>query len=324
MSSAGLRVEACLEKDPCCCQTLRRNVGGVVCEVDVLDVACPRSYLGQLGVGEIDVIAAGPPCQAFSQAGKRAGTGEQRGMLLFEPVRYAESLRPRLVIVEQVKGVLSARHDGRLVTDVLAERFGDLGYSMDFRVLNAADYGVPQLRKRVFFVATLPGVSFSWPEPTHGEGRRSRLTVGEAIGDLPPPDVSKGTPNHVDATQPADRRRIAGVPEGGCLAKQLHLPAEQRGRLSTKDTTKFLRVHRERQANTLRCGEIFFHYAEDRYLTPREYMRLHGFPDDYVLLGPVRGRSGSVKSLDQHRQVSNSVPPPLAEALGRSIVEALA
>src|SRR3546814_15291572 len=74
-------------------------------------------------------------------------------------------------------------------------------------------------------------------------------------------------------------------------------------------TTKFLRLGRHKQSNTLRCGEIFFHPTEERYLTPREYMRLHGFPDDYALMGTVRGRSGTVKNLDQHRQVANSVPP---------------
>src|SRR3546814_9163737 len=73
-----------------------------------------------------------------------------------------------------------------------------------------------------------------------------------------------------------------------------------------------LRRGRHKQSNTLRCGEIFFHPTEERYLTPREYMRLHGFPDDYALMGPVRGRSGTVKNLDQHRQVANSVPPPVA------------
>src|SRR3546814_10953342 len=77
----------------------------------------------------------------------------------------------------------------------------------------------------------------------------------------------------------------------------LNVPIDVKGRLSPKDTTKFLRLGRHKQSNTLRCGEIFFHPTEERYLTPREYMRLHGFPDDYALMGPVRGRSGTVKNL---------------------------
>jgi DNA (cytosine-5)-methyltransferase 1 len=100
-------------------------------------------------------------------------------------------------------------------------------------------------------------------------------------------------------------------------------PSEVKGRLTKKDTTKFLRLGRKKQSNTLRCGEIFFHPTQDRYLTPREYMRLHGFPDDYILQGPIRGRSGSVKNLDQHRQIANSVPPPVARALAAALAERL-
>ena len=101
----------------------------------------------------------------------------------------------------------------------------------------------------------------------------------------------------------------------------MHLPAGQRGRLTKKDTTKFLRLDRQKPSNTLRGGEIFYHPTDDRYLTPREYMRIHGFPDDYVLRGPVRGRTGTVKNLDQHRQVGNAVPPPLAKAVAEKIKE---
>ncbi|HAA28382.1 MAG TPA: hypothetical protein DCE56_12720, partial [Cyanobacteria bacterium UBA8553] len=77
-------------------------------------------------------------------------------------------------------------------------------------------------------------------------------------------------------------------------------------------------MSREEPALTLRCGEIFFHPTEDRYLTPREYMRLHGYPDEYLLKGPIRGRSGRVRHLDQHRQVANSVPPSLTYKLASS------
>jgi DNA (cytosine-5)-methyltransferase 1 len=86
---------------------------------------------------------------------------------------------------------------------------------------------------------------------------------------------------------------------------------------------KFRRLSFSEPSLTLRCGEIFFHPVEDRYLTPREYMRIHGYPDDYVLKGPIRSRSGRVRHLDQHRQVANSVPPPVAYAISKQIVEFL-
>src|SRR3546814_10434276 len=96
-----------------------------------------------------------------------------------------------------------------------------------------------------------------------------------------------------DLVTPAgDKKRISYVEEGSFLAKMLNVPIDVKGRLSPKDTTKFLRLGRHKQSNTLRCGEIFFHPTEERYLTPREYMRLHGFPYDYDLMGPVRGQIG--------------------------------
>jgi DNA (cytosine-5)-methyltransferase 1 len=86
-----------------------------------------------------------------------------------------------------------------------------------------------------------------------------------------------------------------------------------------KDTTKFRRMSWSKPALTLRGGEAFYHPFENRYLTPREYMRLHGFPDSHMLFGPIRARTGTVRDLDQHRLVANAVPPSLAHAVGAQI-----
>lgn len=154
------------------------------------------------------------------------------------------------------------------------------------------------------------------------------MTVGDVIDDLEAPilktdDRAIPDNSHYDVTPKRDRERIHGVPEGKNLSSQLHLPIEQRGRLTQKDTTKFLRLSRTKPSNTLRGGEIFYHPIYDRYLTPREYMRIHGFPDSYVLKGPIRGRTGTVKDLDQHRQVGNAVPPLLAKAVAIKIKETI-
>lgn len=258
-------------------------------------------------------------------------------------IDFASAFMPKSILIEQVKGLLSAKgSDGKKGSALkfIITELEKIGYTTSYRVLRAADYGVPQLRDRVFIVATQKDITFEFPTPTHFDPQKISgdadlfsqekipyLSVKQAIGDLPPP-VKKGEsekiPNHLDITPPRDKERINGVPEGECLARQLHLPADQRQRLNPeKDTTKFRRLSWGLPALTLRGGEAFYHPTENRYLTPREYLRLHGFPDSHILSGPIRARSGTVKNLDQHRQVANAVPPPLAEAMGIAIFNAI-
>ena len=191
------------------------------------------------------------------------------------------------------------------------------------------------MRERVFIVATKKPNGFEFPEPTHGQRDhidslfplKAYVTVGEALKGMGRPSRKSGEPradSHIDVTPKRERERMRGVPEGSYLGAQLHLPREQVMNLKLKDSTKFRRMARNKPANTLRCGEIFFHPTLGRYLTPREYMRLHGYPDSYVLKGPIRRRTGTVRDLDQHRQVSNSVPPPVAKAIAENILKVIA
>lgn len=289
----------------------------------------------KLEPGGLDLLVGGPPCQAFSGIGFRKGLADARGLLLFEMVRFAEIIRPQAVLIEQVKGIVNFRTEsGQRVLHMLEERFHQIGYSTSWSVLNSAEYGAPQKRERVMIVALRSGVPFDFPVPSHAEAKiayafpklKPYTVVGDGLAELPSP-TKKGEvsndPNHVDVTPERDCDRIHYVPEGQWLAAQLHLPQELRGNLGKKDTTKYRRLHREQPSLTLRCGEIHYHPTEDRYLTPREYLRLHGYPDWFMLIGPIRSRSGRVKDLDQHRQVANSVPPPLAGAVASRIREAL-
>jgi DNA (cytosine-5)-methyltransferase 1 len=347
LQGAGFEVRARVEFDPYCCETLRaaRDREGsntLIVERDIREVE-PSSLLEtlQLQPGELDLLAGGPPCQAFSQIGKQKSLGDARGLLLFQMVRFAKILRPRAILIEQVKGLLNAKDAQGQAGGVLRALLQDLralGYAVQYQALNAAEYETPQLRQRVFIVGVQPPAEFVFPEPTRAAPRRKTAKINSSSAHLPPfktvrdaldglgapdPKGSDRDDSHIDITPAGDRRRIAGVPEGEFLAAQLHLPAEQRGRLTRKDTTKFRRLAFDLPSNTLRCGEIFFHPTENRYLTPREHLRLHGFPDDYLLKGKMRGRTGRALKMDQHRQVANSVPPPLARALGEALARAL-
>lgn len=328
MEEAGFRTLACIEKDPNCCTTLRSNQPQYLKHAKIINADVNDVDLNQLmetcGLepGTLDLLFGGPPCQTFSQIGKLKSLNDERGALLFTMVKYAKILRPKAVVIENVKALLSAKNlagdKGGVVQD-LTRALERIGYAVSMQVLNAVDFGVAQKRQRLFIVAVKDGESFDFPS-----SRGIVTTVGKVLSKLPKPtakDKLPKFPNHVDVTPAGDKHRISYVSEGEYLAKAANAPAAVRGRLSAKDTTKFLRVGRNKQANTLRCGEIFFHPVEDRYLTPREYMRIHGFPDDYILQGPIRGRSGSVRDLDQHRQVANSVPPAVALAVGEMLIK---
>lgn len=342
VTQAGFSILASIEKDPHCCQTLHFAIESSkseteIIEADIRDID-PLGLMNklQIQVGELDLLFGGPPCQSFSQIGKKKGLEDERGLLLFQMVRFAGALQPKVVFIEQVKGLLSAR--GRTgekgeIFQLLLTELEALGYISKWKVVNAADFGVPQLRERVFIIATKEFNGFKFPEPTHTPKVQPSLlgslkpyvTVGEAIQGLNQPELKNGKEpqredSHVDPTTNGDRFRINGVPEGSYLASPVHnLPKEQVKGLTKKDTTKFLRVSRFKPSKTLRGGEIFFHPEENRYLTPREYMRIHGFPDTYLLKGPIRGRTGRVRNLDQYRQVANSVPPLIARILAQEI-----
>lgn len=343
VEDAGFSICAQVESDEHCANTLRTakkrgNRQAMIVNSDIrkVDPAVLRDRLGLPRRG-LDLLFGGPPCQSFSLAGKQRGLDDERGLLLFQMIRFAKEFDPTVVFLEQVKGLLSSRGPRRRRGEVFASFIAgleEIGYKARWQIIVAADFGVPQLRERLFLVATRGRNSFRYPEPTHAPEHECQglfpctphAAVGGAIAGLgePSPKI-KGTTfhnredGHVDVTPDRDRERIAQVPEGSYLAAQTHLPKDLIRGLTRKDTTKYLRMHRARPANTLRCGEIFYHPTDNRYLTPREYMRLHGFSDSYILRGPIRSRTGSVPNLDQHRQVANSVPPPLASVLASSI-----
>ena len=312
---AGFDIKACVEIDKNCCATLRENIkrkkrNTLVYEGDIRELS-PGTILEEieLQAGQVDLLFGGPPCQAFSQIGKQKSLEDERGLLLYQMIRYAEAIQPRAIMMEQVKGLLTAKDlSGKSggVFESFVAQLEEMDYVPKWRVMLAAQYGVPQLRERVFIVATKKPNGFKFPEPTHDKPERCDslfallpyTTVGEAIKGIRNP-VRKGETSeipddsHYDVTPARDRERIHGVPEGKNLSSQTQLPKEQICGLTKKDTTKFLRLDRNKPSNTLRGGEIFYHPTEDRYLTPREYMRIHGYPDDYVLRGPIRGRTGT-------------------------------
>jgi DNA (cytosine-5)-methyltransferase 1 len=235
--AAGFEVVACIEVDPHCCETLRaaaaregRNTR--VIEDDIRQVD-PKELMSQLELkpGQLDLLCGGPPCQAFSQIGKQEALADERGLLLFQMARFAKVFKPKAILMEQVKGLLSAKdeHGQRgKVFELLLTELQHLGYVPKWQVINAADYGVPQLRQRVFVVSTRKPNGFQFPLPTHAPAEKTLplfglppyVTVGEVIRGLPRPTEKNGKGKdccHIDVTPAGDRFRIKGVPEGAFL-----------------------------------------------------------------------------------------------------------
>lgn len=337
VEAAGFHNIACIERDHHAAETLRYNIDRLSKATKVYETDIRNLNPKNICETGVDLLHGGPPCQSFSLIGKRGSLTDERGLLLFEIIRFAKALKPKRILLEQVKGLLSASDEkgvrGGVFKQFIHELEG-LGYCVKWAVLCAADYGIPQLRERVFIVALKNTNGFIFPTPTHIENANEMqlfalkpyIGCGIALKNLPPPkrkNMPEIFPNHVDVTPERDCERIHPVPEGSFLACQTHVSKEIRRNLTMKDTTKYRRLHRLKPSLTLRCGEIFFHPTEDRYLTPREYMRIHGYSDEYILKGPIRSRSGTVSSLDQHRQVANSVPPPLGYVVAYNIRKTL-
>jgi DNA (cytosine-5)-methyltransferase 1 len=187
-----------VEFDDDCCRTLRHNFGERlhVVHADIRDVK-PESLIPFLGLenGVLPLIIGGPPCQAFSQAGKQEATNDPRGNLIFEFLRFVEKLKPVYFVMENVFGLRSVEN-GRLMRDII-KQMDALGYNVHHKLLHAVDYGAAQLRRRFFFIGVQkPYPPVPMPLPTHGEEvglfqSKPIFTVGEAFAGLPPIEVQK-------------------------------------------------------------------------------------------------------------------------------------
>lgn len=209
-ANAGFKILACVEVDPACCQTLNANVPAYtkVIEKDVRRVTGDE-LLKAVGLkrGQVDCLFGGPPCQSFSLAGKRHGLDDERGQLVGEFIRLVHEVQPKTFVMENVKGM--ATWGGGAVLDYIEERLANPHpshakgvYKVDHKVLNSADYGVPQVRNRIFIVGNRLDKQFAWPKATHApvqNGKMRYLSVGESLSDLPP-----ATPPSLNALRIAD------------------------------------------------------------------------------------------------------------------------
>lgn len=291
-----------------------------------------------LSADDVDVIIGGPPCQGFSLSGKRM-LDDPRNILYKSFVKIVEYIQPKIFVMENVPGLVRL-FNGR-VKDQVIEDFTNIGYRVDMSQLISCDYGVPQARKRVFFVGLnrkkiKNTETFSFPEITYGDGKIPYVTCKDALSDLDFIGDSTLLDNHSLYEMPATtdyqkkmrsnakqllnhvttihtektRSIIAMVPDGG---NYKDLPQELWS--TRKVNIAWTRMDSNKPCFTIDTGHNHhFHYKANRVPTVRESARIQSFPDDFEFLG--------IKT-SQLKQVGNAVPPLMAQALAEEILSVL-
>jgi DNA (cytosine-5)-methyltransferase 1 len=281
----------------------------------------PKEISKKTGIKKADIIIGGPPCQGFSIAGKRI-VDDERNKLYQSFVSFVEFYKPQIFLMENVPNIVSMGKG--IVKDNIIKDFEKLGYNVVYKVLLASEFGVPQNRKRAFFIGTKGKETFKFPDIKNPV----IVSSSEAISDLPETSItdcskyplksksgyqkkiregSKGLFNH-EITKHTDQtiEIISMVPDGGNyknLPEYLH---------KTRNVNiAWTRLNSQKPSFTIDTGHRHhFHYKFNRVPTVRESARIQSFPDTFIFLG---------SKTSQYKQVGNAVPPLLAEELAISL-----
>lgn len=320
--------------------TYKHNISGAQVINDNITSVSVADILKKAGVQaeDIDVIIGGPPCQGFSVSGKRL-VDDPRNRLYKSFVEIVDEIRPKVFVMENVPGLIRL-FGGKVKEQVLSD-FSAIGYRVDVQQLSSDDYGVPQQRKRVFFVGLneekiSEDVDFIFPKAEYGEGLKSVVTCKDAISDLDfvPDDVSLGEDIPYEISAQSEYQRlmrknsnsiknhsitihkeqtkniIAMVPDGG---NYKDLPEELQS--TRKVHIAWTRMNSQKPCFTIDTGHNHhFHYKENRVPTVRESARIQSFPDRFEFIG--------IKT-SQLKQVGNAVPPLMAEAIAKQVIDVI-
>ncbi len=334
IEQAGFDIKVCVEMDKWAVDTIRHNTDIPVISKDINQVST-EEILATAGLSKEDVtlVVGGPPCQAFSTAGKQRGLEDLRGNVILQYLRVIKDIRPEYFILENVRGLLSAKmhaipetdEDYTYLKDIkggvlhfLVSEFKRAGYAISYALLNAANYGVPEKRERVVVIGHL-GNRVPIPTPTHSErgeyGTQRWVTLRECIGDL----EQRTDMRYIELRQkckPYMALLSAGqnwrdLPEElakQAMGKAYYLGGGKTGflrRLSYDEPSPTL-VTSPTMPATLLC-----HPTQLRPLSIEEYARIQQFPEHWQFMGRIES---------VYRQIGNAVPVGLGAAVGRQIM----
>jgi DNA (cytosine-5)-methyltransferase 1 len=368
----GFNIVACNEYDSQIAETYKHNYPDTnVIVGDITDKSIKEDIYGVFKSTSCDVVLGGPPCVAYSMSGKR-NSRDPRGQLFKDYVEIVGKLKPKVFIMENVKGILTMMHDKAKMTpeekiianeyyelekekellndekknisftneigtekseinnqklkevnkkltkmkkqiskfrmkltDIIQNNFNEIGYNVKMKLLNSANYGVPQKRQRVIFIGTRRdlGLNVAFPTETHNEngteGKLKWVTVKEAISDLKEIPEDKSIQQIYTKHSDEFIKKIENTPQGKSV--------------NPKYTEAFFRCNEDKPSNTVKenHGGVFIHYEKNRVMTPRELARLQSFPDDFIF----KGSKTSILV-----QLGNAVPCGLSQAIAEEVM----
>lgn len=312
LEAAGFRIAVAVERDPTCCETLRANHSWNVLQGDLENLSGRKILTaGKARKRSVDLIAAGPPCQPFSKSANWTPNGprrlrDPRAAPLSNLIDVIRQALPRCVVIENVEGF---RRSGlRFLVEALRSinKTDGTKYRPRWTILNAADYGVPQTRRRFFLVAFRDGTLFEFPPPTHED---NHVTCWEAIGELSRKKRSdlalKGRWADLLPSIPEGKNYLWHTNRGG---------GESLFGWRTKYWSFLLKLAKNHPAWTIPAQPAQnagpFHWS-NRQLKTSEMLRLQTMPSSVFLAG---------SRADRQRQIGNAVPSLLAEVIGRAIL----
>ena len=297
-----------------------------------------------LNVGGVDVLIGGPPCQGYSVYNHQRGVNDPRAGLFKDYLRLVEEIQPRWLVMENVTGIMSIAN-GDIVREIQSG-MRKLGYSVDMKLLKAEEYGVPQERRRVFFIATKETeCPILFPTPTHGPELEPFVTVWDALSDLPPLENGQDLGPQEYGTNPqnpyqavlrgdcrivdnhsaprlsnTNLQRMEHIPPGGSwrdIPFDL-LPAGMKKAKRSDHTKRYGRPAKNDLACTIltKCDVhwgAYIHPTQNRSFSVREAARLQSFPDSFKFSG---------SRTEQYVQIGNAVPPLLGRAVAQAVMEA--
>ncbi|MEZ0286723.1 MAG: DNA cytosine methyltransferase [Candidatus Paceibacterota bacterium] len=363
-AQAGFNIVGANEIDNWACQTFQHNhPTSTVIEGDITEI--PDSKLLNAIPQQIDILLGGPPCQGFSIANSKGGDPKDpRNSLFKEFLRLGKVFKPSVIVMENVPNIIKAKtSEGEFVVDIIESELQALGYFTEKRVLQATDYGVPQIRRRFILVGTLKKIDKFFPEPTHGiDGNLLNLprcpTLWEAISDLPSIEAGEASSHYASKPKNEYQRllrdngdslqnhsamrhskrlveRFKSMTWGqkGDELSEAHMPLKRNGK-GEKSGSGYSqnnrRMYPDKPCHTIAASFYanFVHPYDDRNFTPREGARVQSFPDSFTFLGKPTTPSHSLLARegrygDIHLGQYNQIGNAVPPMMARALAENL-